>query len=531
MAQAPIPDKMRPALALLAKHHFWLLAVVIPVVLLPLLFMARGQLSSQITGVRNQIKGHLDALQGIRKISQHPNASWKADIDASTARVKKETLAEWQRFWDSQKPFRTWPESLGPNFVKAADELKPDGKLSRKLLEQYQNYVRSLVRELPERMGVEQLMAENDEGGPAGSGMPRSAPRPDALPPGGFPPGAFPPGGFPPGMQPGGDTQASRYFFTWNAGNQRRIYDSFYWEKTPTTTRVLLAQEELRLYGLFCDTIARINKPGTGPHNVPILSVDELLVGYPAAEDNPGGVLGGRITRPAPANGAGGMSPDMMGMGGMGGMMGGGMPPDMMQGGAAGGPGPGPRPANPRFAMKEGGGNMAVNMPPPGEGDAAAAVSPDDMLRNWIYVDFAGKPLDATQLAAAADAQMVHLVPFVMRLVIDQRQIDNLLVDLASGPLPIDVRQVRINPGAAGSGGNGPAPPSAGPGAAFGRMYDVTLELRGTVGLATPPNEKAVGLEPAESGGAPSGDSAAMPGVAAPPAAAGGRPGSRREAA
>jgi len=382
MAQAPIPDKMRPALTLLAKHHFWLLAVVIPAVLLPLLFMARGQLAGHIGNVRNQIKGHIDALHGIRKISQHPNAAWKADIDASTARVRKETLAEWQRFWDSQKPFRTWPESLGADFVKAADELKPDGKLSRKLLERYQNNVRSLVRELPERMGVEQQMAEADQGGTAGSGMPR----PPAAPPGAFPPGGlpggFPPGAFPPGgLPPGADAQASRYFFIWNPENQARIYNAYNWDKAPTTARVLLAQEELRVYGMFCDTIARMNKPGTGPHNVPIISVDELLVGYPAAEDNPGGVLGGRITRPAQAVPAGGMPMDpMMGMGGMGGM-----PSDMMQAGGAAGPGPGPRPANPRFITKDSGG-MAPMMPPPGDGggDAAASLSPDEMLRNWI---------------------------------------------------------------------------------------------------------------------------------------------------
>jgi hypothetical protein len=42
----------------------------------------------------------------------------------------------------------------------------------------------------------------------------------------------------------------------------------------------------------------------------------------------------------------------------------------------------------------------------------------------------------------------------------------------------------------AGGGLGGPA--------GAGRYYDVTLELRGTVGLATPPNEKTVGLEPGQ---------------------------------
>jgi hypothetical protein len=83
--------------------------------------------------------------------------------------------------------------------------------------------------------------------------------------------------------------------------------------------------------------------------------------------------------------------------------------------------------------------------------------------------------------------------------VIDERQIDALLVALSTAPIPIDVRQVRIAASSA-SAQQGPAQPrsdAALPSGA-GRFYDVPLELRGTVGLATPPNEKTVGLEPGQ---------------------------------
>jgi hypothetical protein len=79
---------------------------------------------------------------------------------------------------------------------------------------------------------------------------------------------------------------------------------------------------------------------------------------------------------------------------------------------------------------------------------------------------------------------MVHLMPFVLRLTIDERRLDALLVDLAQAPIPIDVREVRINPGS-----------RPGPDAKAGRGHDAVVELRGTVGLATPPSAAAVGLE------------------------------------
>ena len=124
----------------------------------------------------------------------------------------------------------------------------------------------------------------------------------------------------------------------------------------------------------------------------------------------------------------------------------------------------------------------------------------------------------APELATAPDAQMVHLMPFVLRVTVDQRQVDRLLAELASSPVPIDVRQVRVNPlGGAGvfsGGGGGLTQPRGGgegglaaPGDRRRRPFDVTLELRGTVGLATPPNPSALGAaspaaDPAAGGGA-----------------------------
>jgi hypothetical protein len=155
MAQSSAADKLRPAIQILSKYHFWMLAVVVPCIIVPSLFMAHGHLLKQIDVVREQIKACISSLKSVRGITQHPNPAWSNDIDTSTMRVKRETLAEWQRFWDSQASLRTWPDALGADFVKAATNLKPDGKLSLKLLERYQNMVRSLVRELPGRMGAE----------------------------------------------------------------------------------------------------------------------------------------------------------------------------------------------------------------------------------------------------------------------------------------------------------------------------------------------------------------------------------------
>jgi len=475
-----IPDNIRPYVDIVVKHHFWMLMALVPLFVLPLVFLSRGRLAAEITAARGQIDSRLKALQSVSGIQPHPNEAWSSDIDKATKRIKRDTLAEWRLFWDSQKPLRVWPASLGPDFVQKATALKPGGKLSRPFLERYQNGVRAVVRTLPARMGAAEMMLQGGANQPGMPGQP-GTPMPE------------------PGLERGrpGAAAGPAPLVQWSPEDQSRLYASFNWEKAPSTAQVVLAQEELWVYGLLCDSIARVNKSAAGAYNAPIPQVQQLAVGYPATEDNPGGAVGGgRIIVPLPA-GQAGMA---------GGEFAAAPMPEMPMGESGVPGGLVPRPPHPRFgavAAGPGGG-----MPMPGGEGGAPATSPDDALRNWIYVDFSGKPLMAADLATSLDAQLVHLVPFVIRAVVDERKLDALLVDLATSPVPIDVRQVRINAGAGGSGPMAAAPQMGMPGAfgpeftgapaggGSGRTHDIVVELRGTVGLATPPDEKVLGLEP-----------------------------------
>jgi hypothetical protein len=246
--------------------------------------------------------------------------------------------------------------------------------------------------------------------------------------------------------------------------------------------QVRLAQEELWVYGLLCDTIGRMNQGAKGAFDASITTVDELAVGYLAAEERPGGMGTGRIIGLRDAA-AGSEIDDGLPRGGV------------WDGGQSDAASAQTRPPHPRFS-----GEAARPSAGDGEEDEEANRTPDDQFKQWIYVDFAGRPLTAERLAAAPDAQMVHLMPFLLRVTIDQRQVDRLLADLAANAIPIDVRQVRINPGAAAGSAGDKGDDSPGAGDRRRRAFDVTLELRGTVGLATPPNPAALG------GGAPAAD-------------------------
>ncbi len=70
-------------------------------------------------------------------------------------------------------------------------------------------------------------------------------------------------------------------------------------------------------------------------------------------------------------------------------------------------------------------------------------------------------------------------------------------MELAASAVPVDVRQVRINVGdrPAATTMSGPSGAAAGTDPSS-RNNDLVVELRGTVGLATFPDEKVFGLAP-----------------------------------
>jgi hypothetical protein len=441
-----IPDNVRQTLAVIAKYHFWILAAIVPAIALTVLWLGNAALTARINQQRQKIQSTLGQISSVTSVAPHPNADWAKAIDGESTTIAAETLAEWQQLWDGQAALRKWPDDLGvDDFLPAAAALAPGGKLERKYLLRYQKLVPRFARSLPARLGVKDEMVEAAT--PA-SQPGRQAERPDAFAP-------------PPKLET-----------TWNAADQKKLYDSFVWDVPPTTTQVLVAQEELWVYGALCDVIGQFNgrKKAQGSRELPIAVIDELAVGYRAARDALAAADTKRIVIPAGAQQA-------------------------AEGGAVDADGfaiaPPPGEAPPDDPTAAGGTGEAVVNP---RFETGAKATGEDAYRNLVYVDFAGKPLTAAQLGTVPDARMVHLVPFVFKGVVDQRELDGLLVALAAANLPIDVREVRINPGAGGgatSSGFAQTGGSAGP--AQPRRYDVRVELRGTVALATAPDQAALG--------------------------------------
>lgn len=176
------------------------------------------------------------------------------------------------------------------------------------------------------------------------------------------------------------------------------------------------------------------------------------------------------------------------------------------------------------------------------------------------YVDTNYKPVEGKQLRDALKANppdpknaflvVAKRMPLRMRLVVDQRKLHRFLAECGNSPLPIEIRQVRINRQAGSTsgyeGGAGPGfmpdtggggttempasesgsgfmggpmgmPYGAGAGGGFmpggdlkGRtvsssnpVYDIPVELYGIIYIYNPVAKEKLGIEPAVSAPAP----------------------------
>jgi hypothetical protein len=228
------------------------------------------------------------------------------------------------------------------------------------------------------------------------------------------------------------------------------------WSVAPTAIEIWLAQEDLWVYSALLTIISKVN----GEEYVPkIPRINSLLIGRDAADELERGMAPGHIDGPP-------------------------------QSGGAAGAGDAAQPAAP-------GGEPVEKAPDEGR-----------------YVDKDGKRVPPGTAPKAEFKRM----PIFMKLTIDQRSINKLLVECANSALPVDVRYLRVNPSKAStsSGGGSSSDKAAKTGSTNtlgeGESFDVPIEVAGIIYIYNKPDTTKLGAEPAQ------GD--AQPGAPAAPAAA-----------
>lgn len=493
-------------LEILKKYHFWVLLGVVIAATLGIGMVAMSKTGAQTDARMKVIEGRFRGLANIASRPDAPNEELIANTQKETEDQTEIAFEAWSELYRRQKKSNQLPETLTRGFKDAfeigdlifhslpqlvqklggrrptAEEfaayhglpreklpiirtvLSDQGKLSWSHLIEYQTFIRYHFPTLfNERVKVRRKIEEEDNSGGAGGGNVRPMP--------GLPPGAFNPGG------------SEKKEVEWEGlvdwEGRDEIVQRFSWEELPSTTKVLLAQEDLWVYEALLNIIINTNMIETGEvdpdgnkvtrepvdhEECPVKRIDTLEIGRQVAEtiDRKGTSVFGAATGEAEEDA---------------------------------------KPAAAAPAASRGG----------TEGEAENLEDAD--LLGVRYVDDKGQPLEA---GAENRFPQFNVMPIRMKLLIDQSKVSKLLAECANSSMPVDVRRLRIRPGTGKGLDLGPARGSRPPGAHGGlpgpgrppvaqlmggggqsrspddetNLSDIPIEIEGVIYIYNPPTLK-----------------------------------------
>ena len=401
-------DKARVLLVRLKKYHFWVFTGLVPLLALAVWYLSTGELAAEYKANRDKVESKFNGLSAIVSKTDHPNKTFEKGTRLLEKNLRDDVDQAWTRVYAVQKTkVLKWPEELSDVVEWMDDPGNDKQEIPEDLRDSYWNYVKE---EFPNLLKIVDARpywdkTDDEEGSMSGIGHRRRV-------------GAVGPVGR---ARP--QPAKTEYTVVWDKKNQLLIDESLEFPKgRPTSQQVRFCQENLWVYHALLRAIADVNEGAMGHHNSKIKEIIALHMGQDASELvkeslTPGRIMvAGDVVAGAPP----GMADEMPG--GMPGRMPGGMP---------------------GFA-------------PPGEGGlpSVGALDGGDLRTGAIGLGGVGKPLDDSRYVdekgmpiptgTAGPAEFKRM-PILMRLFMDQREIANLLVRLANAPLPVEIRQLRIN--------------------------------------------------------------------------------------
>jgi hypothetical protein len=456
-------DQVRAIAKVIWQQRFWVLSVLGLIVAVVCWKMSASALDTQFASRKGTIDTKFSDMSTLEQKPVHPNTNVNEENQKQVEEQEKIVKAVWEELYNKQKEsVLKWPKELGEDFLSYIETLKFKDPIDNRMRSIYQNYIDDRFDGLLAIVKARKIEGPDGGAGYGGRGG------------GGYEGG----GGYPAAGAAGAAGADQDYIVEWADQDKLRAKLAFA-TNMPTALQIWVTQEDLWVYETLLKVIANTNtaRGATRPDNAAIRTIISLEVGAGASLPSTSHVYMPMAAGAEAA--AGGYGGEMDGgRGGYGAEGGGGG-----YGGEMGG---------------EYGGRGGYGAEGGMEGGDPAAM--DATLLANRYLDDTGAPL-----ADGAFGPEFRQLPIRMELQIDQRWLPRLLLDCANAPLPIEVKQVRINAHQAMAGFEGQG---GGYGGGMGSMpAGITMdtsdpnfsivEVRGVVFIYNEPTTEVTPTDPA----------------------------------
>ncbi len=263
-------DKVKVALALLKKYHFWVMTLGVLLVGFIGWFLAKKKLWDEYKANKSQIEQRFEAMKRIRSDPEAKNEDWIKGVEIETTALKDKVALAWKKVYIEQRDHvLKWPETLA--YRKSFEEAGLTGEIAPQALEEYRNYIRE---EFPHLLAI----VDAQDYGHAKESVGRK-----------------------PAAKGAAEAPAGEEFIViWDAKNQEQVDKQLIWDRIPTSDEVRETQENLWVYEALLKIIGGPKIPGSvnefasGNYNAKVKRIEELLIGKDAASVFQDGMAEGR---------------------------------------------------------------------------------------------------------------------------------------------------------------------------------------------------------------------------------------------
>ncbi|HEX4142823.1 MAG TPA: hypothetical protein VHY91_04670 [Pirellulales bacterium] len=257
-------DKVKVALALLKKHHFWVMTGAVLLLSFIGWFLATSKLWAEYQTSKATIEGEFKALNKIQG-EERENQKWIDGLDERTQKLKVKVREAWDKVYIEQKTnVLKWPEVLGPRTVARLERLGPTEEIPRDIRRAYLNYIQKEFPQLLEIVDARDAHAEKKSGVTA----------------------------------PGDNREPHAYKLSWSGTNQREIFDKLNLDSVPSSAKVREIQEDLWVYHALLKIVGNMNEFATGSYNAKVKEIQNLSIGADASGEFQSEMAEGRLDKP-----------------------------------------------------------------------------------------------------------------------------------------------------------------------------------------------------------------------------------------
>jgi hypothetical protein len=390
-------DKLKELVGLFRRQHFWFLSPVVLILATIGWYYASGKIDTDVGKHKTEIGGYFNQLKQIitKNVDEkgHPNPLWEEGMKEYIESRKANVTQAWTKKWERQANILKWPEGL--SFKEKAEKLRPIESVDTAVnplvnfeLDEYKRFVKSELPKLAERIRSEWGATTTSVGSSRESRGPGERTRT---------------------YEGTTTTENESVIVTWNVQNQNEIEQMFDWGNLiPNTLQVLYAQENLWALSQIMDIIQETNGEARTRSAAPIKHIYSIHIGKDVLLQE------FAVIRPAPPP-----SGEAVGSAEEG------MSSEVTSG---------------ESTESSSGESSGESM---GDGESTEKRNPHPAEGRYVNDNF--KPImTVDELKATAD--VAKRIPIRLRVHMDQRQINRLLVACANAPLTFEVRQLRFNP-------------------------------------------------------------------------------------